>query len=181
MTKLDIEVAEDCILDLLTAISEDNTREGLKETPKRYVKFLNEFLNPEPFNFTTFKGEGYNEMVIVKDIPFYSLCEHHIAPFFGSAAIAYIPNDTICGISKLPRALEMFARRLQNQERITMQVADYIMDQLNPKGVGVVISARHLCMEMRGVKKAGAQTTTSAVRGNFVEAEVRAEFLSLIK
>ena len=168
---------------LLKMIGQDTEREGLKDTPKRYVKFLKEFCNPEPFNMTTFENEGStNEMIIVSNIPFFSLCEHHLAPFFGTASIAYIPNDKIVGLSKLPRTLDMFSRRPQNQERITQQVADYLMEQLQPKGVAVVIKARHLCVEMRGVKKHDTYTTTSSMKGVFYdELNTRQEFLSLIK
>lgn len=168
---------------LLKMIGQDVEREGLKDTPKRYVKFLKEFCNPEPFNMTTFENEGStNEMIIVSNIPFFSLCEHHLAPFFGTASIAYIPNDKIVGLSKLPRTLDMFSRRPQNQERITQQVADYLMEQLQPKGVAVVIKARHLCVEMRGVKKHDTYTTTSSMKGVFYdELNTRQEFLSLIK
>lgn len=167
---------------LIQDIDPDAGREGLIETPKRYVKFLREFTSPEPFNFTTFNEPGANEMVIVHDIPFYSLCEHHLAPFFGVGHIAYIPqNETIVGISKLPRVLDMFARRLQNQERICKQVAEYINEKLNPAGVGVILQARHMCVEMRGIKKAGAMTTTSTMLGRFKEnINTRQEFLNLI-
>jgi GTP cyclohydrolase I len=158
-------------------------REGLKETPKRYIKFLEQFLNPPEFKFTTFQNEGCDEMVVVKDIAFYSLCEHHLAPFFGTAAIAYIPNDgLIVGLSKLPRVLLKFASRLQNQERISTQVAEFINEHLQPKGVAVVLTARHMCMEMRGVKAAGAVTTTSAMLGCFKDDDkCRNEFLQHIK
>jgi GTP cyclohydrolase I len=168
---------------LLKSIGQDVTREGLIDTPKRYVKFLKEFCTPEPFNMTTFQNEGStNEMIIVSNVPFFSLCEHHLAPFFGTAAIAYIPNDKIVGLSKLPRTLDMFSRRPQNQERITQQVADYLMEQLQPKGVAVVIKARHLCVEMRGVKKHDTYTTTSSMKGVFYdELNTRQEFLNLIK
>lgn len=167
---------------LLKGIGEDVSREGLLETPKRYVGFLKEFTSPPKFNFTTFTNEGSDRMIIVKDIPFYSLCEHHLAPFFGTASIAYVPNDKIVGISKLPRTLELFARRPQNQERIGMQVADYLMKHLKPKGVAVLIEARHLCMEMRGVEKPGASTVTSEMKGCFLEdLNCRQEFLTLIK
>jgi GTP cyclohydrolase I len=168
---------------LLKSIGQDVTREGLIDTPKRYVKFLKEFCTPEPFKMTTFDNEGStNEMIIVSNVPFFSLCEHHLAPFFGTAAIAYIPNDKIVGLSKLPRTLDMFSRRPQNQERITQQVADYLMEQLQPKGVAVVIKARHLCVEMRGVKKHDTYTTTSSMKGVFYdELNTRQEFLNLIK
>lgn len=157
-------------------------REGLKETPLRYVQFMNQFLNPPPFNFTTFDAEGADELVIVKDIPFYSLCEHHMAPFFGVAHVGYFPADKIVGLSKIPRVVDMFARRLQNQERITKQVAAYLSEHLNPLGVGVVLEARHMCMEMRGVEKPGAVTTTSAMSGLLKTSwNARQEFLKLIK
>jgi GTP cyclohydrolase I len=147
------------------------------------VKFLDEFLNPPAFNFTTFCNEEPNdEMVIVNNISFYSLCEHHLAPFFGVGHIAYIPIDRIVGLSKIPRVLDMFSRRFQNQERITQQVANYLTENLNPKGVAVVLQARHLCVEMRGIKKPGAMTTTSAMTGVFkTQINTRQEFLNLIK
>lgn len=161
----------------------DNTeREGLKDTPKRYIKFLREFLSPPEFNFTTFDAEGTDEMIVQSNIPFYSLCEHHIAPFFGVAHIAYIPDKKIVGLSKLARTLELYSRRLQNQERITTQIAERLMNELNPLGVGVVLKAQHLCMSMRGVKKHDTHTTTSKLLGFFKEdLNCRNEFLSLIK
>lgn len=157
-------------------------REGLKETPARYTKFLTEFLTPPEFNFTTFNTENYDEMIVQSNISFYSLCEHHLIPFFGTGAIAYIPNEKIVGLSKLARTLEKFSRRLQNQERITCQVADYIDQHLQPKGVAVVLKAQHLCMSMRGVNKPNTYTTTSKMLGVFLEKqEARNEFLQLIK
>lgn len=167
----------------LRAIGEDVDREGLQETPRRVVKFYDEFLNPPEFNFTTFEKEKYNQMVIVKDIPFFSLCEHHMAPFFGMGHIAYLPaNNRICGLSKLPRTLDMFARRLQNQERITTQVADFLMEKLKPLGCAVVLEARHLCMEMRGVKKHSATTVTSERRGVYeMDPDALQEFMNFIK
>lgn len=157
-------------------------REGLKETPKRYVKFLDEFFNPEPFEFTMFDSEGHDEMVLVSNIPFYSLCEHHTLPFFGVAHIAYIPNGRIVGLSKIPRLLDKRSRTFQNQERITAQVAEDLEIYLNPKGVAVILKARHMCMEMRGIKKQGSETTTSAMRGAFKDDfNCRQEFLNLIK
>lgn len=177
----DTEVGEN-VKRILQYLGEDSKREGLKETPARYIKFLKEFYDTPEFKLTTFKNEGMDEMVLVKDIPFYSLCEHHMAPFFGTASIAYIPNETIVGISKLPRTLEKFARRLQNQERITHDVADFLMKELKPEGVAVVLKARHLCMEMRGVKKSGAQTITSHMAGCFkTDLNCRQEFLKLIE
>lgn len=159
---------------------DDANREGLQDTPRRYIHFLNEFLSPPQFNFTTFDSEGMDEMIIEKDIPFHSLCEHHIAPFFGTAHIAYIPNGKIAGISKLARTLETFSRRLQNQERITQQVANYIQEQLNPRGVAVVLKAQHMCVAMRGVRKHGVETITSKMTGVFKDdLNCRQEFLNL--
>lgn len=160
---------------------DDINREGLEDTPKRYIKFLREFLSPPEFNFTTFDAEGTDEMIIQKNIPFYSLCEHHIAPFFGVAHIAYIPNKKIVGLSKLSRTLDLYARRLQNQERITAQIANRLMKELKPLGVGVILSAQHLCMAMRGVKKHNTTTTTSKLLGVFKkDLNCRNEFLKLI-
>lgn len=177
------EQAEKSIRDFLVSMGEDVDREGLRETPKRFVNFYKEFLSPEDFKFTTFESEGYDQMIISKDIPFFSLCEHHLAPFFGTATIAYIPqNKKIVGISKLPRTLHKFAQRLQNQERITRQVAEYIEKKLEPKGVAVYIKARHLCQEMRGVKSHGLETITSEMKGVFRdELSTRNEFLNLMK
>jgi GTP cyclohydrolase I len=173
---------EDNVVRLLQYFGEDVNREGLKDTPKRYVKFFKEFLNPPKWKCTTFEGEGYDEMIIQKNIPFYSLCEHHIAPFFGKGHIAYIPNKKIVGLSKLARTLETYSRRLQNQERITQQVAEFLEKQLKPKGVAVILSAQHMCMEMRGVKKHDTFTTTSKMTGVFKTGyEARMELMNLIK
>jgi len=158
---------------------DDANREGLQETPKRYIKFLSEFLSPPEWKLTTFSSEGYDQMIVQTNIPFYSLCEHHLAPFFGIGHIAYIPKDRIVGLSKLARTLETYSRRFQNQERITNQVADFLMEELDPLGVGVVLEAEHLCMAMRGVKKPNAKTRTSKLTGVFQDGDVRAEFLSL--
>ena len=169
------------IYDILSGI-DDPDREGLVETPKRYMKFLHEFLNPEPFKMTVFDSEKYDEMIICNGIPFYSLCEHHIAPFFGTASVAYIPQKKIVGLSKLARTVDKFSRRLQNQERMTQQIANFISEHLEPKGVGVIVKARHLCMEMRGIKKSNVYTTTSCVKGVFMEDEkARNEFLRMAK
>lgn len=176
------ETVEDNVKRLLQYFGEDVNREGLQDTPKRYVKFFREFLSPPKWNCTTFEGEGYDEMIVQTDIPFHSLCEHHIAPFFGYGHIAYIPNKRIVGLSKLARTLETFSRRLQNQERITTQVAEFLQEQLDPKGVAVVLKAKHMCMEMRGVKKHDTYTTTSKLIGYFKDdQDARAEFLNLIK
>ena len=160
----------------------DNTeREGLKETPKRYIKFLNEFLSPPAFNFTTFDAEGTDEMIVQTNIPFYSLCEHHLAPFYGVGHIAYIPDKKIVGLSKLARTLELYSRRFQNQERITTQIAERLMKELKPVGVAVVLKAKHLCMSMRGVKKHDTYTTTSKMIGVFKDdLNARNEFLNLV-
>lgn len=178
-----ISQAEAHVRCLLKHLDVDVDREGLQKTAHRYVKFMDQFLSSPEFEFTVFENDkGNDEMVIVKDIPFYSLCEHHLAPFFGTGHIAYLPNDKIVGISKLPRTLDMFARKLQNQERITQQVADFIEEKLNPKGVAVVLNARHLCVEMRGVEKPGTITVTSAMKGVFkTQINARNEFLNLIK
>ncbi len=173
---------DDNITRVLQYFGEDVEREGLKETPKRYIKFLKEFLNPPEWNCTTFEGEGYDEMIIQTGIPFHSLCEHHIAPFFGYGTIAYIPNKRIVGLSKLARTLETFARQLQNQERITTQVAEFLMEKLEPRGVAVQLTAKHMCMEMRGVKKHNTWTTTTKLTGRFKEDNsVRMEFLNGIR
>lgn len=169
---------------LLKRIGEDPNREGLIDTPKRWVKWMNEFLNPKDreFKLTTFDAEGMDEMIIVDNIPFYSFCEHHIAPIVGYGHIAYIPNKKIAGLSKLPRTLDMFAHRLQNQERITMQTAQYLMEHLDPKGVAVSLTARHFCMEMRGVKKHDTWTTTTKLTGVFQsDLSAKQEFLNRIK
>lgn len=167
--------------------NEDRTREGLIDTPDRVARMYNEIFagyEIDPYSlFTTFEDENHEEMVIVKDIPFYSHCEHHMVPFFGKAHVAYIPNGTVVGISKIARVVECFARRLQIQERLTKQVADIIEEVLKPLGVMVVIEAEHMCMTMRGVQKPGTKTVTSAIRGVFKDNEnnARAEFLQLIK
>ena len=161
---------------------DDPNRPGLIDTPRRYVKFMAEFFAPPEFEFTVFDSEGMDEMIIEKKVPFYSLCEHHMAPFFGHAYIGYVPNGKIAGLSKLARTLETFSRRLQNQERITQQVCDSINEHLNPKGVAVVLQARHFCMEMRGVRKPGVETVTSKMTGVFREdLNCRSEFLRLCK
>lgn len=173
---------------LLDAIGEDVERPGIVDTPKRVAKmWLHELasgigVNPGERLMRTFE-EGHDEMVVVKDIPFYSYCEHHLVPFFGVAHIGYVPDGgRVIGLSKLPRMLMDIARRPQVQENITTAVADTIMEHLKPMGCGVIINAEHLCMSMRGVEKPGTKTTTSALRGVFRDKpEVRQEFLSLIK
>ena len=161
---------------------DDANREGLRDTPKRYIKFLKEFLDTPEFNFTTFDAEGTDEMIIQTNIPFYSLCEHHLAPFFGHAHIAYIPNGKIVGLSKLARTLDLYSHNFQNQERITTQVAERLMKELDAKGVAVVLTAQHMCMSMRGVQKHDTWTTTSKMVGYFKDDhKARGEFLDLIK
>lgn len=170
---------------IIEDLGEDTKRDGLLKTPERAAKatqFLTQGYHQDPVEIlesAMFK-ESYNEMVIVKDIELYSLCEHHILPFFGKAHIAYIPNGYIVGLSKLPRIVDVFARRLQVQERLTEQILDCINDTLKPQGVAVVIEASHMCMMMRGVQKQNSLTTTSGFRGQFEKIETRNEFLKLI-
>ncbi|MFI1745907.1 MULTISPECIES: GTP cyclohydrolase I FolE [Thalassobellus] len=170
---------------IIEDLGENTEREGLVKTPERAAKamqFLTQGYNQDPVEIlkgAMFK-ESYNEMVIVKDIELYSLCEHHILPFFGKVHIAYIPNGYIVGLSKLPRIVDVFARRLQVQERLTEQILDCINDTLKPQGVAVVIEASHMCMMMRGVQKQSSTTTTSGFRGQFEKIETRNEFLKLI-
>lgn len=173
--------AEQHVRAILKHLGEDVKREGLKDTPKRYIKFLEEFLDVPNFNFTTFENEGVDEMIIQTNIPFYSLCEHHIAPFFGVGHIAYIPDTKIVGISKLARTLDLYARRFQNQERITTQVAERLMTELNAKGVAVSLKAQHLCMCMRGVKKHDTWTITNKLMGALkTDSDARNEFFNII-
>jgi GTP cyclohydrolase I len=177
-----LEKIADHVKSILTLLGEDTQREGLQNTPLRYAKALTEIVTPKPFEFTTFDSEGTDEMVIVTGIPFYSLCEHHLLPFYGVGHIAYIPTDKIIGLSKLPRTLDLYASGLQNQERITKQVALRLQTELNPKGVAVTLQATHLCMCMRGVKKHDTQTTTSKMLGVFKEnSNCRNEYLNLIR
>ena len=172
---------------LLAGLGEDPEREGLAKTPERVEKALR-FLTrgyhedpDQPLNKALFTVE-YNEMVIVRDIEFFSLCEHHLLPFYGRAHVAYIPNGKIIGLSKIPRIVDMFARRLQVQERLTVQIAEMIEKKLEPQGVGVVIEARHFCMMMRGVEKQNSVAVTSCMKGAFREhLPTREEFLSLLK
>ena len=178
---VDIVAAQAAITDLLVALGVDRAGPALDETPRRVADLYAELLTPEPFSPTTFPNDaGYDEMVIVRDIPFASLCEHHLLPFRGRAAVGYLPDQRIIGLSKLARLVEMFARRLQVQERLTAQVADWLRDHLAPRGVGVVIEAEHLCMSLRGVHAAGATTVTSTLYGSLRDdAATRQEFLRL--
>lgn len=172
---------------LLKYLGEDAQREGLLETPNRYMaalQFMCQGYGQDPAEVMkafTDGSEGYNELVFQANIPFYSLCEHHILPFFGNVHIGYVPQGKILGLSKLARVTDIFARRLQVQERLTGQIVDALMEGLDPAGAGVVIQARHMCMEARGVQKIGTATTTSALRGSFLDRpELRAEFLQLV-
>ena len=180
---IDKEKIKKAIRLFLEGIGEDPDREGLRETPDRVARMWEEFENMRSFDVKLFEEFGtYNEMVLVKDIRFYSLCEHHLLPFFGKVHIAYIPNGKICGLSKLVRAVRSFALRPQVQERLTEEIASFLDKELEPKGVGVVIEAEHLCMSMRGVMSPDHVTTTSALRGVFLkDIRTREEFLKLIK
>jgi GTP cyclohydrolase I len=175
---------EDAVRRILVEISEDPDREGLIGTPERVHRMYMELtagyhVDPDRLINRAVFDVDYSEMVVVKDIPFYSLCEHHLLPFFGSAAVAYIPRGRVLGLSKIPRIVEMYARRLQVQERLTQQIADFLMERLDPKGVGVVLEATHLCAVMRGVRKPGTVMTTSAVLGLFrANDKTRAEFFA---
>jgi len=179
------EEAKENFKSIIENIGEDTAREGLMKTPERAAKamlYLTQGYNQDPVEIlksAMFK-EGYDEMVIVKDIELYSLCEHHILPFFGKAHIAYIPDGYIVGLSKIPRIVDVFARRLQVQERLTHDILECINNTLKPKGVAVVIEAAHMCMMMRGVQKQSSVTTTSGFRGQFEKIETRNEFLKLI-
>ena len=172
---------------VLELIGEDPSREGLIKTPERVAKAMQFLTQGYEMNATDILqsamfSEDYSQMVLVKEIEFYSLCEHHLLPFFGKAHIAYIPDGNIVGLSKLPRVVDAFSRKLQVQERLTNEIRDCIQDTLNPKGVAVVMEARHLCMQMRGVEKQSSITTTSAFSGVFLESEkTRLEFINLIQ
>lgn len=174
------------VAEIIKLLGENTEREGIQKTPERVAKafqFIMQGYNTNPraiIESALFK-EDYNEMVLVKDIELYSMCEHHLLPFFGKAHVAYIPNGTITGLSKIARVVDAFARRMQVQERLTMQITDCINDTLNPKGVAVVIEAQHMCMQMRGIQKQNSVTTTSAFKGVFKNADTRMEFVNLIK
>lgn len=167
--------------ELLIALGADLSSEGLRDTPRRMAAAYLELLTPEPFNMTMFPNEeGYDELVLVRDIPFQSVCMHHVLPFHGVAHVAYLPADRILGLSKLARVVDLFARDLQLQERLTVQIGSWLQQQLQPKGVGVVLEAEHLCMSLRGVHKPGATTVTSALHGLVRDdPRTREEFLSL--
>ena len=179
--QVDPAAARRAAADLLAALGADLDSDGLRETPRRMVDAYLELLTPQPFRATTFANEdGYDELVLVRAIPFHSLCMHHMLPFHGLAHVAYLPGERIVGLSKLARVVEMFARDLQVQERLTTQIAGWIEEELKPKGVGVVLEAEHLCMSLRGVQKFGATTVTSALLGQVRDdPRTRQEFLSL--
>jgi len=163
---INLVAAEQAVRDLLVALGRDPDSEHLHDTPRRVAGAFAELLAPEPFELTTFANdEGYDELVLVRDIPFHSLCQHHLLPFHGVAHIGYVPAERILGLSKLARVVELFARDLQLQERLTSQVAGWLEQHLEPKGVGVVFEADHLCMSLRGVRATGAHTVTSALHG----------------
>jgi len=180
--KFDVVAAERAALELLRAIGADVASPGLLGTPRRVAASFAEMVTPAEFTATTFPNEGsYDELVVVRDIPFNALCMHHLLPFHGQAHVAYLPGEKIVGISKLARVVEMFARDLQLQERLTMQIADWLDRELAPRGVGVVLSAEHTCMTLRGVRKPGARTVTSALRGSVRDdARTRQELFSLV-
>jgi GTP cyclohydrolase I len=178
---VDLTAAEAAARDLLVALGADLGCESLRETPARMARALADLVTPGPFRMTTFPNdEGYNGLVVARDIPFHSLCEHHLLPFHGVAHVGYLPDDRILGLSKLARVVDHFARGLQVQERLTSQVANWLSESLGARGVGVVIEAEHLCMSLRGVQKPGAQTVTSALHGLVRDdARTREEFLAL--
>jgi GTP cyclohydrolase IA len=181
VNSLDVEA----VTRILSAIGDDPQREGLLETPKRVIKSWDKLYggyreSPADVLKTVFVEGSCEEMVILKDIEFYSTCEHHMLPFFGKCSIGYIPKGRVVGVSKLARLLEVFARRLQIQERLTTQIADALVEHLQPKGVMVVMEAQHFCMTARGVEKQDSMMVTSAIRGVFEDSESRAEFMSLI-
>jgi GTP cyclohydrolase I len=180
---VDLHAAEDAVADLLRALGQDVASEHLRETPARVARSFAELLTPSTFSPTSFPNhQGYDELVVARDIPFHSLCEHHLLPFRGVAHVGYLPGGRFLGLSKLARVVEMFARRLQVQERLTQQVAHWLEEQLEPKGVGVVLEAEHLCMSLRGVRSTGALTVTSALTGIVREdARTRTEFLALTR
>lgn len=177
---------EETIKDLLAALGEDTARDGLQNTPRRVARMYNELLSGYSVDATAMINGAlfevkYDEMVLVRDIEFYSLCEHHMLPFMGRVHVAYIPHGKVLGISKIPRIVDMYARRLQVQERMTRQIADFLRDLLKPQGVAVVVEAAHLCMMMRGVQKHNARMTTSAMHGAFrANLATREEFLANI-
>lgn len=178
---IDLDAAARAVADLLAALGQDLDNDHTRDTPRRVASAYAEMLTPRDFNLTTFPNdEGYNELVLARNIPFHSLCQHHMLPFKGVAHVGYLPGQRILGLSKLARVVELFSRRFQVQERLTQQVADWLDHQLDPKGVGVVLDAEHLCMTLRGVEAAGSRTVTSALHGLLRDDErSRAEFFAL--
>lgn len=178
---VDVEAAARAVSDLLVALGHDPTTEHLAETPRRVASAYVELLTPRPFDLTTFPNdESYDELVLARDIPFQSLCEHHLLPFHGVAHVGYVPDARILGLSKLARVVELFACGLQVQERLTQQVADWLNEHVAPQGVGVVLEAEHMCMSLRGVRAQGSRTVTSAVLGLLRhDARSRQEFFAL--
>jgi GTP cyclohydrolase IA len=178
---VDVTAAERAVADLLVALGKDPHDEHTTDTPRRVAVAYAELLTPRSFNLTTFPNdEDYDELVLARDIPFHSLCQHHLLPFTGVAHVGYLPGDRVLGLSKLARVVELFARDLQIQERLTKQVADWLQDHLVPKGVGVVLEAEHLCMSLRGVQTRGSRTVTSALHGLLrQDPRSRAEFFAL--
>jgi GTP cyclohydrolase IA len=181
--EVDVDKAIFAVAALLDALGIDTTAHGLRDTPARVARAFAEMLTPEPFDVTTFPNdEGYDELVVARAIPFASLCEHHLLPFSGLAYVGYLPDERLVGLSKLARVVDHFSRRLQVQERLTAQVANFLQTALVPKGVGVVLEAEHLCMSLRGVKAEGSLTVTSALKGIVRDdARTRSEFLSLAR
>src|SRR5215210_3692096 len=179
--EIDLEAAERAVSDLLVALGQDPTAEHTRETHRRVAAAYAELLTPREFTLTTFANDaGYDELVVARDIPFHSLCEHHMLPFTGVAHAGYLPGERIFGLCKLARVVELFARGLQVQERLTKQVADWLQEALEPKGVGVVLEAEHLCMSLRGVQASGSLTVTSALHGILrTDPRSRAEFFAL--
>ncbi len=179
--EVDLDKATRAVADLLDALGVDRTDDGLAATPARVARAYAEMLSPEPFRVTTFPNdEGYDELVVARAIPFASLCEHHLLPFSGFAYVGYLPDERLLGLSKLARVVDHFSRRLQVQERLTAQVANFIAETVQPKGVGVVLDAEHLCMSLRGVRANGARTVTSALKGLVRDdPRTRSEFLAL--
>jgi len=182
---IDTDKIEKAVKDILIAVGEDTEREGLKRTPERVARMYAELLggmyeDPDKHLRGVF-AENYDEIVLLRDIPFYSICEHHLMPFIGSAHVAYLPSGMVLGVSKLARIVDCFARRLQTQERLTFQIADYIMNSLKPQGAAVVLEASHSCMTIRGIRKPGSSMVTSALRGIFKrDPRTRSEVLSLM-
>ena len=181
---IDTERIRKAVKEILLAVGEDTEREGLKKTPERVARMYAELLGgmqEDPKKHLSIFSENYDEIVLLRDVPFYSICEHHLMPFIGSANVAYLPSGTVLGVSKLARVVDCFARRLQTQERLTYKIADFIMNSLKPQGVAVVLEASHSCMTIRGIKKPGSIMVTSALRGIFKrDPRSRNEILSLM-